>query len=46
MNLDLSQIHMHIFLIYVVTHILNLAHAKGEYLQVGTQFALSQGLKD
>ena len=37
---------MHAMLIYDVTQILDLAHAKGAFLQIGTQFVLSKGLKD
>ena len=35
-HLDLSRIHMHTFLIYDVTRMLGLTHAKGVFLQVGT----------
>jgi len=34
--LDLSQIHMHALIINDVSHILDLVHAKGAFLQVGT----------
>lgn len=37
---------MHAFLIYDVTQMLDRAYAKGSLIQVGTQFVLSQGLKD
>ena len=37
---------MHAFLIYDVTQILYLAHVKGAFLQVGTQFVLLRGLKE
>ena len=37
---------MHATLIYDVTQVLDLAHAKRAFLQVGTQFVLSKGLKD
>ena len=33
-------------LIYDVTHILDLAYNKYEFIQVGTQFVLPKGLKD
>jgi len=39
-DLDLSWIHMHVFLIDDVTQILDLEHAKCEFLQFGTQFML------
>ena len=44
-ELDISWIHMHTFLINDVTQILDLSHAKGVFLQVGTQFVPLQGLK-
>jgi len=37
---------MHTMLIYDVTQVLDLAHAKGAFRQVGTQFVLLKGLKD
>jgi len=37
---------MHATLIYDVTQIMDLAHAKGAFLQVGTQFVLPKVLKD
>jgi len=37
---------MHTTLIYDVTQILDLAHAKGAFIQVGTQFVLPKCLKD
>jgi len=37
---------MHTTLIYDVTQIFTLAHAKGVFIQVGTQFVLPKCLKD
>lgn len=37
---------MHVMLVYDVTQILDLAHAKAAFLQVGTQFVQPKGLKD
>ena len=37
---------MHATLIYDVTQILNLTHAKCSFIQFGTQFVLQQGLKE
>lgn len=45
-DLYLSWIHMHTFLINNVTHILDLAHAKGAFSQVSTQRVLSQSVKN
>jgi len=37
---------MHATLMYDVTQIFELVHAKGAFLQVGTQFVLPKSLKD
>lgn len=37
---------MHAMLIYDVTQVLDLAHAKGAFLHDGTQFLFPNGLKD
>ena len=45
-DLDLGRLHMHDTLICDVPQVLDLDYAKGEFLQFGTQFVLSKGLKD
>lgn len=35
-ELDLGWVHMHAILMYDVTQVLDLAHAKGAFQQVGT----------
>ena len=37
---------MHTLLINYVPKVLNLGHIKSEFLHIGTQFVLSQGLED